>query len=422
MSKITWHQEKRKVADIIPSEYNPRQAGEKQVQDLTESLTKFNLAAPLIINKNNHMIGGHFRLKILKDKGIAEVDVRVPNRLLDNTEERQLNLRLNKNLADWDPAMLANFDEEMLMDVGFSAKELDDIFDLKDGATEPDEIPPVPKDTKTKLGDIFLLGEHRLMCGDSTKGKDVAALMDGQKADMIFTDPPYNVDYAGAGKETSEGIKNDNLPAEEFDIFIGQAFEIMYNIMKDGAVFYICSGWSSYPVFYSNIIRIGFYRAGVIIWVKNNASYGWNDYRYKHEWILVGKRKPKRIKAVSIMYGWKKGGHFFRDTRDEYDVWEVPRVHSADMMHPTQKPIWLVSKALANSSERGWIVTDLFGGVGSTLIACERLKRICYTMEFDPKYVDLMITRWQNHTGQKAHKVGQGSAKQHATTGKRAKV
>jgi DNA modification methylase len=221
-------------------------------------------------------------------------------------------------------------------------------------------------------------------------------------ADMLFTDPPYNVDYAGKGKDTSEGIKNDNLSEEEFGIFINKAFENMFEIMREGAVFYICSGWSSYPEFNKQLIAAGFYRAGVIIWVKNNASYGWNDYRYKHEWILVGKRKAVRIKAVSILYGWKRGTHFFRDTRDEYDVWEVPREHAGNYKHPTQKPVWLVEKALANSSERGWIVADLFGGAGCTLIACERLKRRAFVMEYDPKYVDVIIKRWEEYTGEKA--------------------
>lgn len=400
-----WRSEKRKISDLKLAEYNPRQATEKEVQDLTASIERFSLADPIIINKDNQVIGGHFRIRILKEKGIEDVDVRVPDEQLSEDQEKELNLRLNKNLGEWNPDMLANFDEELLLDVGFSAAELDNIFDLEQGKVAPDEIPEVKKESTTKLGDVFLLGNHRLMCGDSTKAEDVARLMDGQQADMVFTDPPYNVDYSGKGKDTSEGIKNDNLPVEEFNAFIALAFERMYSIMRDGAVFYICSGWSSYPVFYENIVKTGFYRAGVIIWVKNNASYGWNDYRYKHEWILVGKRKAKRIKAVSIMYGWKKEGHFFRDTRDEYDVWEVPRVHSADMMHPTQKPIWLISKALSNSSERGQNIVDLFGGVGSTLIACERLKRKCFTMEFDPKYVDLIVTRWERYTNKKAEKI-----------------
>jgi DNA modification methylase len=219
---------------------------------------------------------------------------------------------------------------------------------------------------------------------------------------MLFSDPPYNVDYAGTGENTSEGIANDNLSKEDFDKFINQSFANIYEALKVGAVFYVCSGWSSYPTFNEKLIENGFYRAGVIIWVKNNAAMGWNDFRYKHEWILVGKKKEYRVKAVSILYGWKKGSHYFRDTRDEYDVWEVPREHSKEYKHPTQKPVWLIEKALANSSERGGIVLDPFGGSGSTLIACERLKRKAFLMEYDPKYVDVIIERWEKFTNRKA--------------------
>lgn len=179
----------------------------------------------------------------------------------------------------------------------------------------------------------------------------------------------------------------------------------MVMVMKPGGVFYICSGWSSYPAFNTALIENGLYRAGVIIWVKNNASYGWNDFRYKHEWIIVGKKKREKVKAVSILYGWKKGSHYFRDTRDEYDVWEVPRKHSANYSHPTEKPIWLIEKALANSSERFSNILDICGGSGSTLIACERLSRKAYVMENDPHYVDVIIKRWEKYTGKKATKL-----------------
>lgn len=407
---ITWTTKKRRLDQLEPAPYNPRQASEKEKHDLMQSIERFDLADPLVINRNNRIIGGHFRYAILKEKGPLdlEVDVRVPDRLLSEAEERELNLRLNKNSGSWDWDALANFDEEMLIDVGFDAPQLDTVFGLTDGKTAPDDAPELPQETPIKPGDIFKLGDHRLMCGDSTSEADLCALLspDGQRipADMVFTDPPYNVDYKGKGSETSQGIKNDNLPEAQFNDFIAHLFENMYTFMREGAVFYVCSGWSSYPVFNANLIQSGFYRAGVIIWVKNNASYGWNDYRYKHEWILVGKRKAERIKGVSILYGWKKGAHFFRDTRDEYDIWEVPREHSGVYKHPTQKPVYLIEKALANSSERGWNILDICAGSGSTLIACERLKRRCFAMEYDPKYCQVIIDRWESHTGLKAEK------------------
>jgi len=410
---ITWTTEKRKVSELIPAGYNPRQMTEKQSKDLTTSLERFNLADPIVINTNNTIIGGHQRIAIYKHHGKmeVEVDVRVPSRELTPEEEKELNLRLNKNLGEWDLDALANLDEEMLIDVGFAASELDDIFDLEPGMTDPNEIPVLPTEAKAKPGQIYRLGEHRLMCGDSTDIEAVNQLVRGidgilSPIQMVFTDPPYNVNYKGKGENTSEGIENDHIDPALFQEFIAKVFENMFQIMSPGAVFYICSGWSSYPTFNESLVATGFYRAGVIIWKKDNASYGWNDYRYKHEWILVGRRKDERIKAVSMIYGWKKGegggGHFFRSTRDEYDVWEVPRKHSGSYIHPTEKPVWLIEKALANSSQRYWNILDLFGGSGSTLIACERLKRQAFIMEHDPKYVDRIIKRWEDYTKKKA--------------------
>jgi DNA modification methylase len=334
------------------------------------------------------------------------VDVRIPDRLLTEEEEIELNLRLNKNTGQWDLDALANMDEELLMLVGFEPAELDNIFELSFGKTGKDDAPDLAEETTTKPGDLFQLGNHRLMCGDARDLQQLRSLLsvDGQplQADLVFTDPPYNVNYAGKGENTSEGIENDNIDPVDFRQLIERSFANLFELMREGAVYYICSGWSCYPVFDAELINQGFQRAGVIIWVKDNASYGWNDFRYKHEWIVVGKRKEKRIKAASFLYGWKKGGHFFRSTRDEYDVWQVPREHSADYKHPTQKPVWLVEKALANSSERGGVILDPFSGSGSTLIACERLKRRAFCMDSDPKYVDVIIKRWEAFTGLKA--------------------
>lgn len=407
-SGMTWLTERRKVTDLMPAQYNPRTATEKERQDLNASLDRFNLADPIIINKNNRVIGGHFRLKVLKDRGVQEVDVRVPDRELTDQEERELNLRLNKNTGSFDLELLANFPEEMLLDVGFSANELDNIFDLEPGSADPDAVPAVLAEPKAKLGQVYRLGEHRLMCGDSTNTEHVEALVrekDGvlTPIHMVFTDPPYNVNYKGKGENTSEGIENDHMDPAVFLEFVGKVFENMYRAMVPGAVFYVCSGWTSYPAFNDALTNAGFYRAGVIIWKKDNASYGWNDFRYKHEWIAVGRKNAERVKASSMLYGWKKDGpHYFRTTRDEYDVWEVPRKNSSSYVHPTEKPVWLVEKALANSSQRYQNVLDLFGGSGSTLIACERLHRKAFLMEYDPKYVDVIIARWEQFTGHKA--------------------
>ena len=190
---INWKAEKRKLSELTPAEYNPRQSNDKEWRDLEESLSKFNLASPIIINKNNKVIGGHFRLRILRERNVSDVDVRVPDRLLDPEEEKELNLRLNKNLGAWDFDKLANFEEDFLKGVGFESEELDKIFQL-DTDKDADAVPEV-RETIIKRGDIFVLGQHRLMCGDATSREDVERLMDGQKADMVFTDPPYGLGY-----------------------------------------------------------------------------------------------------------------------------------------------------------------------------------------------------------------------------------
>nr|BDD45332.1 adenine methyltransferase [Elusimicrobiota bacterium] len=394
-----------KIANLKPSEYNPRRWNQKAICDLTTSIQKFGLVDPIIANsarnRRNIVVGGHFRLQIAKDLGFKEVPVVYVN-IPDFNKEKELNIRLNKNSGEWDYDLLANFDEELLLDVGFEPAELDKVFELEISNKDPDAIPDVPKKPKAKLGDVYQLGDHRLMCGDSTDLAQVQKLLGKNKTDMLFTDPPYNVNYSGKGKNTSNGIKNDSLSKEEFDEFISKVFANMNELMNEGSVYYVCSGWSSYPVFYENLIKQGFYRAGVIIWVKDNAGMGWNDYRYKHEWILVGKKKKKKVLGVPILYGWKEGSHYFRDSRDECDVWEVPRKNLQDYKHPTEKPVWLIEKALVNSSKRYDKVLDLFGGSGSALIACERLSRQCFIMEYDTKYVDVIIKRWEDFTGKKA--------------------
>lgn len=191
MKKLEWHTEKRKISELKPWGRNPRKATEKQEKDLEASLDRFSLADPLIINPNGTVIGGHFRLRILKKRGIEEADVRVPNRPLTEKEIEELNIRLNKNLGEWDFDLLANFDEKLLENIGWESPELDEIFQL-DTTPEDDEVPEIRK-TNIKLGDIFQLGNHRLLCGDATKREDVEKLMQGEKADMVFTDPPYGV-------------------------------------------------------------------------------------------------------------------------------------------------------------------------------------------------------------------------------------
>lgn len=410
LERLKWTTTKRRVKDLLPYEKNPRRLTPEQAAQLRASLEKFNLAEIPAIDTDGRIVAGHQRVAMLKLLGRENetIDVRIPNRKLTPEEFTEYNLRSNKNTGEWDQDLLAQVEEDILVSVGFAPNELDDICEKEEGASDPDLVPPAPKVPKAKPGDIYEMGDHRLMCGDSTSPDNLLALLGkSTRADLVFTDPPYNVNYSGTGKRTKAGIKNDALSAEDFQAFIEPVFRNMAAVLKAGGVYYICSGWSSYPIFHQALQGAGLYRSGVIIWEKDNASLGWNDFRYKHEWILTGKNK-EGAKAASILYGWKDGAHYFRDSRDEYDVWRIPRKHAGDYVHPTEKPVYLVEKALANSTRRGELVLDMFGGSGSTLIACERLKRRACLMEFDPKYVDVAIARWELFTGRKAKKVGHG--------------
>jgi len=240
---ISWINEKRQISELLPADYNPRKLSDTQKEQLKTSLSKFNLADPLIINLNNKVIGGHQRLIILAELEILEVDVRVPNRLLTTEEEKELNLRLNKNNGDWEwGKLLDNFQFDVLAEVGFSEKEISDQMDFKNllGDKENDEEFDVDQELKKivepkiKKGDIFILGKNRVMCGDSVDLEDVQKLMKEQTANLIFTDPPYNVNYKGAGENTSEGIKNDHMTPEQFEDFMSKVFIAMNSALSGG--------------------------------------------------------------------------------------------------------------------------------------------------------------------------------------------
>ena len=395
------------LQDLKEAEYNPRQMTEKQVKDLTESIKRFGLVDPIIVNshkgRENVVVGGHQRLKIAFILGLTTIPVVYVN--LDEKKERELNLRLNRNLGEWDYNMLANFNEEELLNVGFTSEELDKMFNLE----EDEDIFDIQfeyeklKQPISKLGDLYQLENHRLLCGDATKKEDVERLMNGEKADMVFTDPPYNVDYSGRGKKTSNKIMMDNQSQEDFIEFSEKFIKNIKDFTKNGATFYICSGWSSYATFVYALRKNGLYFSQPLIWIKNVASMGWNDYRYKHEQVIKVKNKVR--KNQPILYGWNEGKHYFISERDETDVWEVKRRASNTMIHPTQKPLELIGRAIRNSSKRGEIILDLFGGSGSSLISAEREGRIAYLNELDPKFVDVAIKRWEQYTNNKAVKL-----------------
>ena len=409
MKTLTWKTEKRKVADLIPADYNPRKMTEEERKDLEASIKEFGTAIPLVINigkRKDHLIGGHQRTTIYADLGITEIDVMVPNRELTVVEEKKLNLRLNKNTGSWDYEKLKDMDMSLLLDVGFVSEEVDFLKEGDDDDEDDFDGEKVAENIKkptVKIGDMFRLGEHTLLCGDSTKSEDLAKLMGGVKADMVFTDPPFNMNYKSKVKGA---ILNDNMEAEAFIEFATSFISRMKENLKTGGVFYICSGYNSYiPFRYAlEINEIAF--SSAIVWVKNSLVMGMNDYRHQHELILKAKKEaPKRKKAETILYGWNGGKHYFAGGHDEADVWNVKRRGTNTMSHPTQKPLALVNKAIKNSSKHEGVVLDLFVGSGSTLISCEKTGRKCYGMELDPKYVESTVMRWESLTQSKAEQI-----------------
>lgn len=378
--------EKIEINKLKPATYNPRQISTKDFKSLKESINKFGLVDPIIVNKCYTIIGGHQRYKICKDLDYKDIGCIILD--LNKEQERELNIRLNKNTGEFDMDILANeFDIDQLVDWGFKHIDLDiNIDKITEGNTEDDHIPEV-KESRVKLGDVWQLGKHRLMCGDSTKESDVNKLMNGDKADMVFTDPPYNVDYDGGSKKR-EKIKNDKL--NDFSQFLNSCFSNMHLFMKDGSCIYVTHSEVERLSFTETFKMVGFQLSSIIIWVKNNSTFSMNkDYKWKHE---------------PIIYGWKKGSHNFYGDNTQDTVWLYDRP-SKSKLHPTTKPIELINKAIKNSSKKNEIVLDIFLGSGSTLIACEKTNRVCYGMELDTKYCDVIIERWEQFTGQKASKL-----------------
>ena len=383
--------EKRNVNDLIPAKYNPRKdlkPGDKEYEKIKNSINEFGYVDPIIINSDNTIIGGHQRLKVLRDLGYTEVDCVVIE--IDKTKEKALNIALNKISGEWNVKLLkdliddlkeSNFDIEF---TGFEPPELDELFselhnkDVKEDDFDVDEVLKEP--AISRLGDLWLLGRHRLICGDSTIEKTYKTLMDGKKANLIVTDPPYNVAYeAKAGK-----IKNDDMRNEDFYKFLLAAFTNIYNAMENDASIYVFHADTEGLNFRRAFVDAGFYLSGVCIWAKQSLVLGRSPYQWKHE---------------PILFGWKKDGrHRWYSDRKQSTVWNFDRPSKNDL-HPTMKPVALCAYPIQNSSMSNCIVLDPFGGSGSTLIACEQTNRICYSIELDEKYTDVIIKRYIEQVG-----------------------
>ena len=366
----------KKIADIHAYENNPRK-NDNAVDAVAASIKNFGFKQPIVIDKNNVIVAGHTRVKAALRLGLTEVPCVIAD---DLTDEQVKAFRLADNktaeLAEWDLDKLSEelkFIDMDMEEFGFEdlEKELErDV--LEDNFDENEQLPEVPY---AKSGDVFILGRHRLMCGDSTKADNVKTLMDGKTADMVFTDPPYNVDYEGtAGK-----IMNDKQDEESFFKFLSDAFANMYASLKAGGAIYCCHADTEGLNFRTAFTKAGFKLAECLIWEKDTFVFGRQDYHWKHE---------------PILYGWKDGAaHYFVDDRTQDTIWNFPKPKANDL-HPTMKPLELVGKAIKNSSRKNEIILDLFGGSGSTLIASEQIERKAYLMELDERYVDVIVKRY----------------------------
>ena len=383
------------LEEIKPYEKNPRN-NDNAVDAVAASIREFGFKVPIIIDKDNIIVAGHTRYKAAKKLGLKTVPCIKAD---DLTDEQVKAFRLADNKvaeqAEWDFELLNLELETITMDMdqfGFDLPE-DEEEETQTEIIE-DDVPDLPEEPKSKYGQVYQLGNHRLMCGDSTKKEDVDKLLNGVKADLLFTDPPYNVSMESKSKEVLKSdnyshIENDDLSEDEFKIFLQSVFTNANDSLKDDASYYVfsCQGGDSELMMMMMMRECGIRCRHQIIWVKDAPvfSMGRLDYDYKHE---------------PILYGWKKKHNFYRNGQQDKSVWEFKR--TANKLHPTMKPIELIVNALMNSTKKGNIVLDLFGGSGSTLMACEQTERINYSMEFDPHYVDVIIQRWENFTGKKA--------------------
>lgn len=409
------------IEELKPADYNPRKWSDAARKGLTASLDEFGFVQPIVVNsapgRRGIIIGGNFKLSIAKEKGMKTLPVVWVN-LPEIQKEKELNLRLNKNQGEFDLDLLADFDKELLADVGFDSKELDKIFDeSQEDDFDGDKEAAAIAEPVSQIGDVFELGHHRLMCGDSANPESVEKLMGGVKADMSFTDPPYNVNYSGRGENTSVKIKNDNMSEADFRTMLTAWFASYRKALKADAAIYCCYASRTHREFEDALNANNYEVFNQIIWVKKVASMGWGHYRWKHEPILYCHQKGTSVQFYGDRKQYTEWDHeptdaellkmireqVKEDEQGASTVWRFHREMKYD--HPTQKPVALVSVAIRNSSKRDDIVLDLFGGSGSTLVAADQLNRRAFLMELDPKYCDVIIKRWEKLTDLKAKKL-----------------
>ena len=389
MGAMEW--KKLSVDELCPAAYNPRKklkAGDKEYEKIKNSILEFGYVEPIIVNYDMTVIGGHQRLTVLKDLGYTEVQCVVVH-IEDEHKVKALNIALNKITGAWNEQLLA----DLLVDLqsvdfntdltGFEAPEIEQLFskvhnkDIKEDDFDVEEElknPPI-----SRKGDIWLLGRHRVICGDSTLPETYTKLMEGRRANLVLTDPPYNVNV----EETAGKIQNDNMPDEDFYKFLFAAFTNMEQNMENDASIYVFHADSKGLIFRQAFHDAGFYLSGCCIWKKNALVLGRSPYQWQHE---------------PCLFGWKVGGkHQWYSDRKQTTIWEYDRPKSSKD-HPTMKPVALMAYPIQNSCMSNCIVLDPFLGSGSTLIACEETGRICYGVELDEKFCDVIVKRYVEKT------------------------
>lgn len=393
--------EQRSIEDLTPYARNSRTHSEAQVAQIAASIIEFGFTNPILVDAEGGIIAGHGRVLAAQSLGLESVPVLV----LDHLTEDQ---RRAYVIADNKLALNAGWDEDLLRQeiealqaesvdltlLGFDDAELAELLNLPcESDADPDDVPEPPAIPVTRRGDVWLLGNHRLLCGDSCDANDVHALMKGELADMLFTDPPWNVNYGAVKDGNAQGYKvrtiiNDHMGVDDWAKFV-EGFTTQFRAAtKPGAPAYVVMSAQEWPVVDGAIRQAGFHWSSSIIWVKDTLVLSRKDYHTRYE---------------PIWYGWNASAPRLVALKDrkQDDVWEIPRPKQSEL-HPTTKPVELIERALKNSSVAKSLVLDLFGGSGSTLIACERQGRRARLMELDPKYADVIVQRWEEFVGRVA--------------------
>lgn len=412
--RTTTKLEMRRVADLIPYARNAREHSDDQVQQLRASLREFGFVAPLLIDTQGNIIAGHGRLLAAKAEGMEEVPCVLVEHLTD-TQRRAYILADNRlaEQASWNED-LVSLELQELKDAGFDFSltgfdESDIILEDSTDVQEDDYDPEIPAEPKSRRGQIYQLGRHRLMCGDATDAADVMALMDGAEAQLLLTDPPYNVDYTG-GTGDHMKIENDAQGEDAYCAFLRDSLANALEVLEPGSSYYLwhadgAPGWAVRDACRS----VGLQVRQCLVWVKQSATLSRQDYHWQHEPCLHGETELEALECgetwddhEACLYGWKDGrAHLWCSDRKQTTVLEFDRP-TRNEEHPTMKPVRLFGYQVANSTLREAVVLDLFAGSGTTAIACEQLGRVAYLMESDPRFVDVIIDRWEKFTGQKA--------------------